>query len=248
MRVTADTPQVTERIPALLPPGARPCPTSTVQESFGVLADGDGAYRFERRDHPISTGLDLEFALTLLENQLGVCVGFYAPNRIFVHAGVVAHEDRTIVIPSPSLAGKTTLVLELVRAGAVYYSDEFAVLDDRGLVYPYPTTPRLREPGRPEGLDVERLNGGPGGDPLPVGTVALTTYRPGARWRPGRLPLGRGVLAMLAHTTAARARAEEAIRVISTAIEGAVILEGERGEAGELVPQLLEAGVDAGTQ
>jgi hypothetical protein len=56
------------------------------------------------------------------------------------------------------------------------------------------------------------------------------------------------VLARLAHTTAARARAEEAIRVISTAIEGAVILEGERGEAADLVPQLLEAGVDAGTQ
>jgi hypothetical protein len=29
-------------------------------------------------------------------------------------------------------------VAELVRAGATYYSDEFAVLDSRGRVHPFP--------------------------------------------------------------------------------------------------------------
>jgi hypothetical protein len=60
---------------------------------------------------------------------LRIYVGLHAPNQIFIHAGVVAHEGRVIVIPGLCMAGKATLVLALVRAAAVYYSDEFAVLD-----------------------------------------------------------------------------------------------------------------------
>jgi hypothetical protein len=241
VRVTADTPEVIQRIPSILPPGATPCPAATVDESWALLADDGRSYRFERDGSPAADLLDLELALTLFENQLRTYVGLRAPDRIFVRAGVVAHEDRAIVIPAPSLAGKTTLVGELVRAGAIYYSDEFAVLDRRGLVHPFPTTPSLREPGRPSDDDVPHLNGGPGEEPLTIGTVVLTTYRPGAQWRPTRLSPGRGVTAMLAHTPAARARPEEAIRSISEALGGAVILEGERGEAQELVTQLLSA-------
>ncbi len=241
LRVTADTPEVVERIPAALPPGATPCPAATVEESFGVLADEDRSYRFERSGSPVADRLDLGLALMLLENQLRIYVGSHARNGIFVHAGVVAYEGRAIVIPGLSLAGKTSLVLELVCAGAVYYSDEFAVLDERGLVHPYPTTPARREPGRTNSVDVERLDGGRGKAPLVVGAVVLTTYRPGALWRPTRLSAGSGALRMLAHAPAAPKRSEETMRVISRAIERAVILEGERGEARELVPQLLSS-------
>ena len=41
------------------------------------------------------------------------------------------------MLPAPSFGGKTTLVAALVRAGAIYYSDEFAVLDEQGFVHPY---------------------------------------------------------------------------------------------------------------
>jgi uridine kinase len=41
-----------------------------------------------------------------------------------------------IAIPGRSFSGKTSLVTALVRAGAVYYSDEFAVIDRDGLVRP----------------------------------------------------------------------------------------------------------------
>ena len=50
LRITADTPEVIERIPAILPPAAKQCSPSTAEESFGVLADDGGAYRFERGD------------------------------------------------------------------------------------------------------------------------------------------------------------------------------------------------------
>ncbi len=206
-----------------------------------MLADDGGLYRFERGDSLVSSGLELELALMLLENQLRTYVGSHAPSRIFVRAGVVAREGRAIVIPGLSMAGKTTLVLELVRGGADYYSDEFAVLDERGLVHPYPTTPSVREPVEPNHVDIQRLNRGQGDGPLTIGAVVLTAYRPGAEWKPTRVSTGRGALVMLEHTPAASRRGEEAMRVISRAIEEAVVLEGERGEARELVPQLLSA-------
>ena len=54
-----------------------------------------------------------------------------------MHAGVVGWKGWALVLPGKSGAGKTTLVAELIRAGATYYSDEYAVLDERGRVHPY---------------------------------------------------------------------------------------------------------------
>ncbi len=150
VRVTADAPEVIERIPLLLPPDARPCPDA--EQAFAVLTDEDGQYRFTRGDSPVAAGLELDSALDLLETQLQIQIGLHAPNRIFVHAGVVAHAGRAIVIPGRSMAGKSTLVLALVRAGAVYYSDEFAVIDEQGLVHPYAAPLWLRDP-EPQQLD-----------------------------------------------------------------------------------------------
>jgi hypothetical protein len=241
VRVTGDAPEVIERIPSMLPPGALPCQPLTAEESFGVLAESGGSYRFTRGGSPVSTGLDLNFALMLLENQLRIYIGLHAPNRIFVHAGVVARDGRAIVIPGSSFAGKTTLVLALVRAGAVYYSDEFAVIDERGLVHPYAGPLSLRDFGQHQSdHHVERFGGLTGDEPLPIGAVVLTQYRAGAEWRPTRLSPGRGVLAMLANTLAALKRSEEAVRVTTRAIDRAVVLEGERGEADEIARRLLD--------
>jgi len=59
---------------------------------------------------------------------------------------VVAWRGRAILLPGRSYVGKSTLVMELVRAGAVYYSDEYAVLDARGRVHPFAQPVALREP------------------------------------------------------------------------------------------------------
>ncbi len=225
----------------MLPPGAQPCPASSAQESFAVLAGDGGSYQFTRGGSPVANGLDLEFALMLLDSQLRIYVGLQAPNRIFVHAGVVAHRGRAMIIPGLSFAGKTTLVVALVRAGAVYYSDEFAVIDERGLVHPYARSPSVRDhAGVQSEHHVDRFAGAVGDEPLRIGAVVFTTYRAGAEWKPTPLSPGRGVLAMLANTLAALKRSEEAMRVITLAIDGAVVLESERGEARELAPRLLE--------
>jgi hypothetical protein len=241
LRVTADTPEVLNRLPALLPPYAELCPPSTAEGSIAVLGRPGGPYDFLIDGSPVTQGIDLDFALTLLEAQLRIYVGLRAENRIFVHAGVVAHEGRGIVIPGRSFAGKTSLVLALVQAGALYYSDEFAVLDEQGLVHPYAKPVSVRgEDDIQSDHDIERFGGIAGAEPLEVGTVVFTEYRPGAEWNPAELSPGRGALSMFANTLAALKRSEEAMRTITLAVDGALLLEGERGEASEMAQPLLE--------
>lgn len=239
--VTADTPEVLERIPALLPPDAQPCSASTAEVSIAILGRPGGPYDFLIDGSPVTKRIDLDFALTLLEAQLRIHVGLRAPSRIFVHAGVVAHEGRAIVTPGRSFAGKTSLVLALVRAGALYYSDEFAVLDEQGLVHPYAKPVSVRDQDEIQSdHDIERFGGVAGAEPLEVSAVVFSEYRPGAEWNPTELSPGRGALSMFQNTLAALKRSEEAMRTIKLAVDGAVLLEGDRGEASEMAQDLLD--------
>jgi hypothetical protein len=69
--------------------------------------------------------------------------------------------------------------------------------------------------------------------------VAVSNYRSGADWHPRRLSSGEGALAILAHAVVAQERPAEAMRAIARAVEGAVVLEGDRGEADDVAPLLL---------
>ena len=89
-----------------------------------------------------------EYALTMLESQIQGHIALDATEFVFIHAGVVADGGRAIVIPGLSFSGKTTLVRALVEAGAVYYSDEFAALDENGRVLPTPGGCRFVAPTR----------------------------------------------------------------------------------------------------
>ena len=89
----------------------------------------------------------------------------------------------------------------MVRAGATYLSDEFAVLDEDGLVHPYPKSLSLRSEAGTSQVDTHahELGGVVAEEPLPLGLAVLTSYRAGAEWRPRRLSSGRGALMVLAH-------------------------------------------------
>jgi len=141
-----------------------------------------------------------------------------------------------------SHSGKTTLVNQLIRAGATYYSDEYAVLDRRGRVHPYARPLRLRFP---DSLDrkrikAEEIGAAVGFKPLPIGLVVFTCYEPGARWRPRRLTCGNGVLELMANTVSARSRTARALSVLPKALESAQILKGCRGEAHEAADAVLQ--------
>lgn len=239
LRLDADSPELLERMRELLPPDAEPTPNDHVQESFGLVQEGNG-YTYTRDGHPVSSDLDLEFALTLIQTQVRLYIGLNAPNRIFIHAGAVAHNGRAIVIPGRSFTGKTSLVGAFLRAGAVYYSDEFAVLDEQALVHPYLTPLSFRLDGdQREDVSPAALGSTAGNGPIPIGAFVLTQYRPGASWAPETLSRGRAALDVLDNALAALKRHEEILPVLRRATEGVIVLKGERGEPEEVVADVF---------
>ncbi len=192
-------------------------------------------------DRRLARSADLEDLFTALESNLRLFVAEFAKERVFVHAGVVGWKGQAIVIPGRSYSGKSTLVAELVRAGATYYSDEYAVLDAHGRVHPFTKPIELREEGayKQTKFDVSELGGHSGKKPLPVGLVLITGFKAGATWRPKKLTAGKGVLEILFNTVSARRDPERAFGALRQVAAEADILKGVRGDAVETVPAIL---------
>ena len=244
LAVSASDPEALDVVKANLPPGWRPCSPLDARPHFALLRELAGTYTLTRDGVAVHQGLELDLCIGLLDGQLRSELSTRTQEWVFVHAGVVAHGGRIALLPGESFAGKTTLTAELVRLGATYYSDEFAVLDQDGLVHPYAKGLSLRDNGRMQRSDtpVERLGGRAGTEPLPVGLVAFTQYRRDAAWQPEALTAGEGVLALLAHTMPARTRPAASMRALTRALgRGAVVLRSPRGEAKELGPLLIAA-------
>ena len=173
-------------------------------------------------------------------------VAEHARGDLFVHAGVVESGGRAIVVPGRSHTGKTRLVAALLRAGARYYSDEFAVIDRAGRVRPFgnPLSIRRRR-GKPgEEIDARRMGASIGKKSVPVALVAAVRYRRGSALRLRPMTPGRTLLALLANTVPARARAADALRRFRSIVAIASGVEGIRGEAAGAAAELL-ARIDA---
>src|SRR5262249_9105581 len=74
-------------------------------------------------------------AVAIVQRALAEAVVRKQTDFAVVHSGVVAHGGRAILLPGPTSTGKSTLVAELVRRGAAYFSDEYALLDAEGRVH-----------------------------------------------------------------------------------------------------------------
>ncbi|MCC6743068.1 MAG: hypothetical protein IT175_04330 [Acidobacteria bacterium] len=191
--------------------------------------------------------LDVEELLERFESSVRLKVAEHAKRRVFVHAGVVGWRGRAIVVPGRSFSGKTSLVAAMVRAGATYLSDEYAVFDRRGHVFPYlkPLSLRLGDDEKQTHVPVEDLGGVASAVPLQVGHVIATRFVEGASWRPRNLTEGEAVLAMLAHTVPARRDPAAVLEVLNRVARRAVALKGSRGDADEAAAEIL-ARVDSG--
>jgi hypothetical protein len=208
--------------------------------TFTVTTEDSLSFLIKQDDEVVGRG-ELDVALDLFDAQLRSHIALHAPGHIFVHAGVVAVGGQAIVIPGRSFSGKTTLVAALVDAGAEYYSDEFAVIDPDGLVHPYPRPLSLRQDGKPAiDTDVAELGGRAGSDAIRIGVVLVTRYQPNVAWEPAVRSAGEGVLALMANTVPALDRPSESLTWIRSAVEPAVVLHGDRGDASEMVGALLD--------
>ena len=240
---------ILDQVVARLPPGAKPCAARVVDHLYSLTGFTNGPNGKVRRFNlgywnlvRFARSRSFEDLLSQFESHVQMTVAEYAPRRVFVHAGVVAWKGAAILIPGLSYSGKTTLVSELIRAGATYYSDEYAVIDERGRVHAYPRALGVRSPSTAIAAKVEakELGGEVGSKPLRAGLIISTRFKESARWRPRELTRGKGVLEMLSNTVSARTQPELALNVLPKALEGAKILKGVRGEARDIVDSILE--------
>jgi len=241
-------PEILRELGTCIPPGARRCPAEHVDRLYSLRV-GDTTRPNVRFFHLLYAdatlmvrSMDLRDVFIALEYDLEVYVAERARGRIFVHAGAVALNGQAIVMPGHSRSGKTTLVAALVRAGATYFSDEYAIVDVRGRVHPYPRLLSIRSESDGESfkLPVEALGGRPGRQPLPVGTVLVTRFEEGGVWRPRTLSAGETVLQLLAHTVSVRSEPKRALTAVLRIARRAKTLGGVRGHAEDLVDALLE--------
>jgi len=229
-----------------LPPESGPTNPSGVDSVFSFILGGrQGRIRNYHLLYWNHTGIarshDLNDALDAFESFLRVTVASSARGKVFVHAGVVGWRGRGILIPGRSHSGKTTLVKELLNAGATYYSDEYAVLEGDGRVSAFAKPLSLRnEDGSPL-IDVsaESIGGDIGKARLPVGLVVATEFERDAHWRPRSLSSGQGLLVLLQNTPSARRSPARALVVLKRVVTMAAIVETKRGEAAHAAAQVL---------
>lgn len=182
-------------------------------------------------------------AVRSLNDDIVWFVAQHARTRVFVHAGVVGVDGAAIVIPGRSRSGKSSLVAALVGAGAVYYSDEYAIVDRAGRVHPYarPLSVRPYDGGDPHEVTAADLGGTTGSAPLHVGAVVISTYRPGVKWRAVQRPSGRGALAMIDNAIAVRSHSTRVLASLAAAAAGALVYDSARGDADDTARRILRA-------
>jgi hypothetical protein len=220
-----------------LPLGCERASSSLDSPRYSLVHTAGVGYRLERDGQLLFKCTDRVDLLDGFRSVIALNVAETSPLYTFVHAGVVGWSDHAILIPGRSFTGKTTLVAELVRAGAIYYSDEFAVLDEQGRVHPYAQPLQIRENGsyRQTQRPVQEFGGIAGQKPIPVGLVLVSKYRASAQWHPRQLTPGVGLLRILDNTVSARRAPATALSNLKQVVSHAVIVRGVRGEASQIV-------------
>jgi hypothetical protein len=240
--VRVNEPALLERLTAHLPPGSSPAPAPQVDDVYSLWVDNGGPHRLYHGSATLVETFDLERVFEALESAMSFNVAVAARRGLFVHAGAVGWGARAIVVPGRSMSGKTSLVAALARAGAAYYSDEYAVFDESGRLHAFPGRLSMRNGDGTTGekLSPEELGLRVGSEPLPVALVAVTDWQRGARWRPRTLSPGQAMLALLDNTVLARERPKLAMTTLGRVVEGSMAVRGKRGEADEVATSLLE--------
>lgn len=247
LRVNA--PEILPRLLSFLPPRWQKSRRTLVQRLYSLAVAGNCERRGMRRVNVlygdfvrVARDVVLNRVLDSFETDLQLYIATTAPQMTFLHAGVVGWQGRAIVVPGRSFSGKTTLIRELLRLGATYYSDEFAVVDDSGLVHPFARPLGIREgdTNSQTKYSADKLGATTGVKPLPASLIVVAEYQPGARWRPTPLSHGQGALELLANSVAVRNRPEQTLKRLHRFVEPVMFVKGSRGEAHKAASSILD--------
>jgi hypothetical protein len=217
-----------------------PCQT---EHSFRLRWNLSGIDSFSKNGKKLYGAAPRLKTLEYFGSEVRRTIAEFAPERVFIHSGVVSWKGKAIVIPGKSLGGKTSLTTALIRRGALYFSDEYAILDEDGFVYPFPKTLSIRESDDPRQQierAVETFGGKAATEKTRIGMFLLTRYQPNARWKPKILTPAKGILELINHTVPIRTNPGFVLEVLSRAVSGALVVKSNRGEAAQSAGQILD--------
>ena len=209
---------------------------------FG-LSFKDGYYVLHQNGTYVTSAESKVVLFKYFSSILRLTIAENAVDRVFVHAGVVGLHGKAVVFPARSFKGKTSIVSELIKAGAEYYSDEYAVIDFNGLVHPFPRDLSVRAGMNDydeQDVPPNRFGAKIGKVPISIGSVILTEFVEGESWDPKMLTVGEGILETIPHTIPLHSNTEMSLNVLNLAFENAIILKGPRGEAPETATKIIE--------
>ncbi len=176
-------------------------------------------------------------------SQIRITVAEFAVGRVFIHAGVIAWKGKGIIMPGRSFHGKTALTVALIKRGAVYYSDEYAVLDAEGFLHPFPKMLSVRgEINDYKQIDypVETFGGTAGTEKIRVGLVLVCEYKEKARWNPKVLSPAKGVIEVIQNTIPIRQNPQFTLEVLNKVADEALFVKSKRGDVSKSADLILK--------
>lgn len=212
------------------------------EQNFLLLTD-ENKIRIDKNGGELCNVEFTEGTLKYFYGRISLAIAQNAVGKVFLHAGVIGYKGNAIIFPGDSFSGKTTIVSELIKQGAVYYSDEFAVLDENGLNYPFARKLSVRgiiDQYLQVDVAPEDFGAQTGKLPLPVKAVFLTQYQPDGKLEFELLSAGKGMLEMVPHTLTMASNPKYSLQVLNILANRAIIAKSKRGDAPEAVKFLLK--------
>lgn len=211
-----------------------------------ISSKGDNYFEITKNGETLMSWNFVGSPLSYFESQIRLTIAEFADSRVFIHAGAVGWKGQAILLPATSFSGKSTLVAELVKRGALYYSDDYAVIDENGLLHPFHRDISLRDQTdeyKQVDFSIESFGGKISDQPIPIGMVLITKFQ--ARranhkiWKPQILSEGQGIMEILAHTIPIRHNPKFSLEVLNKVAKHAIICKSLRGNASEFATLLL---------
>lgn len=212
------------------------------EHKFKIEVRTDGLYLELNGDKLVDQGKGSIF-FNYFDSWVRLVVAEHAKDLVFLHCGAVEINGKGVLFPGDSFAGKTTLVAEMVKRGATYYSDEYSVIDTEGMLHPFARLLAMRDRvdlAVRTDLSAESLGGIVGTLPVSVNAVLFLKYEQDAIWNPHKLSPGEGILRLLPQAIPLRFNSEFTLSALNKMSEGVTFVEGKRNSVENSVDKILE--------
>lgn len=201
-------------------------------------------YKIVKNGETEAEGVNFTECFRLLESKVRLTVAEYALDEIFLHAGVVEFQNKALIIPGRSFTGKTSLIVELLKHGCRYLSDEYAIIDRQGFIRCFPKKLSVRgiiDDYTQKEIEIEKFGVEVYDKPLRPGWILSAKFnKRRKKIFLKEVSAGEGLLACLDNSISIRRQPKFVLEALGKLVDECIALKAERGEAFEFAPKLLD--------